>query len=159
MRKATSLSVSKFDSFSAFIWRANFDAGEAEVAHRTHESGISREAEHAGAFAVVEISVAVETAGVTRDGELHVVPRARGEVQALKGIRGPVVLALRIAAVVAMVEAELHLAGFLRRPQGPGALEFRGGERGGRQHPGAQRRRHECLQLFHSTSAFLSWMI
>ena len=60
---------------------------DAVEAHRAHGLGIlriGREAEDAGAFAVVEVALAVEAAGVARDVEVHVALRLRREIEALE---------------------------------------------------------------------------
>ena len=51
---------------------SDVDAGEAERGHLRNVFGIGGEMKHAGAFAVVEETFAVEVAGVAGDGELDV---------------------------------------------------------------------------------------
>src|SRR5262245_43709648 len=52
------------------------DAAEADFSHLPQERRIGRELEHARTLAVLEIAVAVETAGIACNGERDVVARA-----------------------------------------------------------------------------------
>jgi hypothetical protein len=132
------------------------DAGEPERAHCLRKLRIGDKAENTCAFTVLDVTLAVDAAGVSRDVEFYVVFAGRGEIEALKFADSPIRLALRVTPVAAIDEAELHFSRLRRSADGPVALEFFAGARGRRESAEHQRYQQQDLRLHHSTSASLS---
>src|SRR6516164_1968400 len=74
--------------------------GKTQGPHLLGIIGVGREMENAGAFAVFQITLAVEASGIARDGELGILLARFGNVQALERGERPRGFMLRGTAVL-----------------------------------------------------------
>ena len=83
--------------------------------------------EHASTFPIGEVALAIETAGIAGNGELHLLLAGLGDVEADEGAEGPVGLVRGIIAMLMVDQRESDLAGLVGAVNRPAAAEgFRG---------------------------------
>src|SRR5579871_5046423 len=97
------------------------NVSEAESFHLCGISCIGREVKYAGPLATIQISLAVEAACISGNGEMHVLAPGLGDVHAGEGSAGPIRLVVRHAMIAVLDKPEVNLAGLIGVTHGPTA--------------------------------------